>query len=74
MNRQSNDLVTRFKFNDSVTVEVSSDYEDSLMVEVKNVEDPEDGGRTFHLSPDEVDLFVASLNLYKNRITRSVGK
>jgi hypothetical protein len=62
------DLVTRFIFNDSVIVELTSDYAGYVMVEVMNHNDPEDGGRTFQLSPDEIDLFISTLTLYKNRI------
>jgi hypothetical protein len=64
------DLVTRFVFNDTVIVELSSDYCDTVMVEVKNFDDPEDGGRTFQLSSDEIDLFISALTLYKNRIEK----
>jgi hypothetical protein len=62
------DLVTQFVFNDTVVVEVSSSYTHSVMVEVMNTNDPEDGGRVFHLEPDEVDLFISTLTLYKNRL------
>jgi hypothetical protein len=62
------DLLTRLVFNDSVAVEISSDYKNSVMVEVVRTNDPEDEGRQFHLEPDEIDLFVAALNLYKKRL------
>jgi hypothetical protein len=61
------DLLTRFVFNDTVIVEVSQGT-DTVMVEVLNVNDPGDGGRTFHLLSDEIDLFINTLSLYKNRI------
>lgn len=34
------DLLTRFVFNETVIVEVSSDYQNSIMVEVMNYNDP----------------------------------
>jgi hypothetical protein len=68
------EFLTRFIFNETVIVEISTDYVDSVMVEVMDITDPEDGGRSFHLEPDEVDLMIAALNLYKNRIEKGVGK
>jgi hypothetical protein len=62
------DFLTRFVFNDSAIVEFSSDYKTTLMVEVMDTDDPEDGGRQFHLEPDEIDLFISTLTLYKNRL------
>lgn len=68
------DLLTRFEFNGTVIVQLSSDYVNSLMVEVFNTNDPEDGGRPFHLHPDEIDLFISALNLYKDRIMNPKGR
>lgn len=65
------DLLTKLIFNDTVIVECSSDYENSIMIEISKKGDQEQDKRTFHLEPDEVDLFIAALNLYKNRI---IGK
>jgi hypothetical protein len=62
------DLVTQFVFNDTVVVEVSSNYIHSVMVEVRRIDDSEDEGGQFHLNPDEVDLFISTLTLYKNRL------
>lgn len=62
------DLVTTLIFNDSVIVKFSSDYKDSVMVNVRLKTDPEHKERSFHLEPDEIDLFISTLNLYKNRI------
>ena len=68
------DLVTKLIFNNNVIVEVSSDYEESLMITVSNVDDSEHSQRTFLLNPDEIDLFVSTLNLYKNRIINGQNK
>jgi hypothetical protein len=62
------DLLTRLVFDDTIIVEISSNYTHSVMVEVRRTDDPEDAGRQFHLAPDEVDLFINTLTLYKNRI------
>jgi len=63
------DLVTKLTFNDSVVVEVSSDYTNAVMVTASLVTDDTDlDHRTFQMEPDEVDLFVLALNLYKNRL------
>jgi len=68
------DLVTKLIFNNNVSVEVSSDYEESLMITVSNVDDSEHSQRTFLLNPDEIELFVSTLNLYKNRIINGQNK
>lgn len=62
------DLVTKLIFNNSVIVEFSSDYVDSVMVTVSNYDDEERQKRIFMLEADEIDLFVSTLILYKNRI------
>lgn len=62
------DLVTKLIFNTSVTVEFTSDYVDSVMITVSDRDDTERQMRTFHLEPDEIDLFVSTLNVYKNRV------
>jgi len=62
------DLLTQLIFNGSVVVKVSSDYDDSVMVNVSNIGDSEHDSKSFQLEPDEIDLFIATLNLYKNRI------
>lgn len=68
------DIVTKLILNKSVIVEVSSDYEDSVMITVSNVDDSEHSQRTFLLNPDEIELFVSTLNLYKNRIKNGQNK
>lgn len=69
------DLSTKLTFNQNTVVEVSSDYVDSVMVTVSDVTDNTDlKNRTFQLEPDEIDLFVATLNLYKNRILNGRNK
>lgn len=68
------DLSTKLTFNQTTVVEVSSDYEDSVMVEVSLVtDDSEHQHRTFQLDVDEIELFVATLNLYKNHIVKNKG-
>jgi len=62
------DILTRFEFNNTVIVEIQSDYTDSVMVEVFNNGDSEHERRSFQVTPDELDVFIAALNLYKNRI------
>lgn len=63
------DIVTKLTFNQSTIVEVSSDYVDSVMISVSIDSDTSDlDHRSFTLEPDEIDLFIATLNLYKNRI------
>ncbi|WP_419961807.1 hypothetical protein [Psychrobacillus sp. BM2] len=63
------DLATKLIFNQTTIVEVSSDYVDTVMISVSIHSDDTDlKHRTFQLEPDEIDLFVATLNLYKNRI------
>lgn len=63
------DILTKIIFNGFVNVEVS-EFEGSLFIEVFHVDDEDRDRRTFHLEPDEVDLFIATLNLYKNRILK----
>lgn len=67
------DLVTCFVFDGHEIVEISSAYEDSVLIEVKNANNPKDDGRKFELRPDEIDIFTAALNLYKNRILKRGG-
>jgi len=55
-------------------VEVSSDYEDSVMVKMKEIDDQENQERTVHLQPDEIELLISSLNLYKGRIGNDHNK
>ncbi|WP_391119400.1 hypothetical protein [Psychrobacillus sp. L3] len=62
------DLVTKLIFNTTVFVEFSSDYVDTVMVKVYDHDDEEYQERTFQLEIDEIDLFISTLNLYKNRI------
>ncbi|QFF98801.1 hypothetical protein PB01_08120 [Psychrobacillus glaciei] len=62
------DLVTKLIFNTTVLVEFSSDYVDTVMVKVYDHDDEEQQERVFQLEIDEIDLFIATLNLYKNRI------
>ena len=63
------DVVTKLILNNSVIVEVSSDYEDSVMITISDQEDDTDlKHRTCQLKPDEIDLFISILTLYKNRI------
>lgn len=68
-------LSTKFIFNQSTVVEVSSDYVDSVMVEVSDVTDDTDlKHRSFQMTPDAIDLFIATLQLYKNRILEVENK
>lgn len=64
------DLRTKMIFNGTVIVDVSTDYEDSVWVQVYDVEDGKDDSkyRSFMLEPDEVDTFISILNMYRNRI------
>lgn len=69
------DILTRLVFNDIVVVQISSDYvEDDLWLEIFNKNDQERERRSVHLEPDEVDLLISALNLYKNRILKGRGK
>lgn len=71
----SQDFSTKFLFNQNTVVEISSDYVDSVMVEVSLVTDNTDlDHRTFQLEADEVDLFIATLQLYKKRILEGKNK
>ena len=63
------DLLTKLIFNNSVVVEVSSDYESHVMVDVYNTSDTKEiERRGFLVEPDEIDLLINVLNLYKGRI------
>ena len=64
------DLKTKLIFNGSVIVDVSADYKDSVFIEVYDKEDEDNDlkFKSFFLEPDEVDLFISILTLYKNRI------
>ena len=63
------DLLTKLIFNNSVVVEVSSDYESHVMVDVYNTSDTKEiERRGFLVEPDEIDLLIGVLNLYKNRV------
>lgn len=68
------DLVTKFIFNNSVIVEVSSDYVDSVMITVSIKGDDGHTERAFQLETDEIELFASTLNLYKNRIVNGQNK
>lgn len=69
------DLLTKLIFNNSVIVEVSSNYVDSVMITVSDHRDDTDlKHRTFQLETDEIDLFISTLNLYKNRIINGQNK
>lgn len=67
------DLLTRFEFGkkayveDTTIVEISADNKDAMIL-VKESTDDENQGRTFFLEPDEIDLFISVLTLYKNKI------
>ena len=63
------DLLTKLIFNNSVVIEVSSDYESHVMVDVYNTSDTKEiERRGFLVEPDEIDLLISVLNLYKSRI------
>ena len=63
------DLLTKLIFNNSVVIEVSSDYESHVMVDVYNTSDTKEiERRGFLVEPDEIDLLISVLNLYKNRV------
>lgn len=64
------DLRTKLIFNGTSIVDVSTDYEDSVWVQVYHVDDGKGDlkYRSFMLEPDEVDTFICILNMYKNRI------
>lgn len=63
------DLSTKLTFYNNTVVEISSDYVSTVIVEVSTASDDTDlKHRTFQMEPDEIDLFIATLNLYKNRI------
>ncbi len=69
------DLSTKLTFNQTTVVEVSSDYEDAVMVEVSLVADDSDlSHRTFQLKVDEIELLICTLELYKNRILKKQGR
>jgi hypothetical protein len=65
MKRQ--ELQTKFVFDESVIVEIRNDH-DSIMVEILDVGDPEDGGRVVILTPDEVDLLISALATHKHKV------
>lgn len=64
------DLKTKLIFNATVIVDISADYKDSVFIEVYDKEDEDNDlkFKSFFLEPDEVDLFISILTLYKNRI------
>ena len=64
------DLRTKLIYNGTTTVDITADYKDSVWVQVYDVDDADDDARyrSFMLEPDEVDLFISVLTLYKNRI------
>ncbi|MGE7667397.1 hypothetical protein ACQKMN_16985 [Ureibacillus composti] len=63
------DLLTKLIFNNNVVIEVSSDYESHVMFNVYNTDDEhESAHRGFLVEPDEIDLLISTLNLYKHRI------
>lgn len=62
------DLETKLIMGGSFVIEISSDYVDSVMIQVYDIDEPELDRKCFMLEPDEVDVFISILNLYKNRI------
>ncbi|MEC1723917.1 hypothetical protein P9E34_04045 [Schinkia azotoformans] len=64
------DLHTRFTFGKrigSTIVEITAD-EKHAWIYVREEEDHVDGGRSIYLKPQEIDLFISALTLYKHRI------
>lgn len=64
------DLVTRLEFGKrigSTIVEITSDHEHTWIY-VREDEDHEDAGHSIYLEPDEIDLFISVLKVFKNKI------
>jgi hypothetical protein len=62
------DFLTSFVLNNTVVVKISSDYDRDAMIEVMDIDDDHKQKRLFFLEPDEIDLFIATLTMFKNRI------
>lgn len=71
MNDDFLEFKTRFsfgKFTGASTI-VEMDYSDTdVCIYVRESNEREDDARTFFLDPQEIDLFIAALTLYKHRI------
>jgi len=65
------DLETKFIFRGETFISISSDYVDTVTISLYNSEDKNDlDYRTAQIEPDEIDLLISTLNLYKNRILK----
>lgn len=66
------ELYTRFVFGKrigSTIVEFStSETKNLLHIHTREEEEHEDAGSYLFLDPQEIDLFIATLNLYKHKI------
>jgi hypothetical protein len=64
------ELSTRFVFGKrigSTIVDISSDNE-QVIIHTREEAEHEDAGSYLFLDPQEIDLFIATLNLYKHKI------
>ncbi|MED1205870.1 hypothetical protein [Heyndrickxia acidicola] len=61
-------MEVQFKSNDTV-LEISTD-EGEAMICIFNTDDPEPQARCFHLDPNEIDLFIATLTFCKKKIEK----
>lgn len=58
-------MITSFSINDVSILELQSGPE-SILIEIKNSGEKE--GRSICLEPEEIDVFITALTMYKNKI------
>lgn len=64
------ELHTRFVFGKiigSTIVDITADNKE-VWIKVREEEEHEDSGHSIYLDPQEIDLFISTLNFYKNKI------
>ncbi len=63
-------MESKFVFNESVVIELSSDDE-TMMISIKENGDEESQARGATLYPEEIDLMIATLNFYRTQLKRN---
>lgn len=63
-------MESRFVFNESVIIEMSSDDE-TMMISIKEKRDDESQARGATFYPEEIDLLIATLSFYKSQLKRN---
>lgn len=66
------ELVARFAFgkevDNSCTIAEISNSKTNVIIHIREEEEHEDAGAYLFLDPQEIDLFIATLNLFKHKI------